>query len=346
MTAQAASWWQRRFDGPLASVLGVAGGYFLTHSGTSDAALDADLDRIAAFGCRWVRADFAWSQVQAGGSGSYDWSLCDRLATKARDRNLAVIGVIAYTPSWARVPPGSDDKHLPVSAAAFGAFAGECAKRYGARSSTASTRGTVRVWEIWNEPNHGPFAKPTPDPVKHFDMLRESYTAIKREDPGAYVVTGGTAPAPQTPPSSYSPVGWYFALHTIGRWTDHVDGVGHHPYAYPFHHTQESSWNAMQQTRSINALVRAQGARKPIWATEIGWRTENTPTGVTEEEQAVRLREYTTWWFRSLRALAGPLIVFQHRDIDTGNYGLLRADGSAKPARQVFVDLCARGITP
>ncbi len=99
-----------------------------------------------------VRLDVSWADVQHDGPGVWDWSGLDRVLAATRARGLDVIGVVAYTPAWARVAGCDDEKCRPASYADFAAFAGAAAARYGA--------GGIGAWEIWNEPNNAAFWMP------------------------------------------------------------------------------------------------------------------------------------------------------------------------------------------
>ena len=78
---------------------------------------------------------------------------------------------------------------------------------------------------------------------------------------------------------------------------------------------------------------------KQIWATEYG----DSTTGVDEQTQAERLRDFIVTW-RTLDG-AGPAFVYTTRDRNTGssdsqdNYGVYRTDWTPKPAADVMRSL-------
>src|SRR5207237_6827124 len=102
------------------------------------------LDQVKAVGASWVRIDLYWSAIQRNGPASYDWRGFDGAVRAARRRGLAVLGVLLFTPRWARAP-GAPARAPPRNPADFGAFAFRAAKHFGARG--------VHAYEIWNEPN-------------------------------------------------------------------------------------------------------------------------------------------------------------------------------------------------
>jgi hypothetical protein len=72
---------------------------------------------------------------------------------------------------------------------------------------------------------------------------------------------------------------------------------------------------------------------KQIWATEEGAPTSDS--GVTDAQQAATITEAYAI-FRS-EPWAGPLFVYTYRDSgDENRFGLLREDGSRKPAWEAF----------
>ncbi|HUF85666.1 MAG TPA: cellulase family glycosylhydrolase, partial [Acidimicrobiia bacterium] len=159
----------------------------------SDAELAARLDGIAATGAGYVRVDVDWAVVQHGGPSSWNWGPIDRVVSAVRARGLEVLGLITYTPPWAR-PAGTPDKNPPNNPADYANFARAAVQRYQPQG--------VRDWEIWNEPNSHWFWSPKPDAARYTALLKQAYAAIKAVDPGATVMTGGTSPAPDAPDGS------------------------------------------------------------------------------------------------------------------------------------------------
>src|SRR5438094_2187119 len=122
---------------------GIAGRFLLDLNPT---ALSNVLDAYVNIGAKWARFDFSWNSIQAAGPNSYDWTATDAVVAAAAARGIRVLGVLAYTPPWAR-PSNctTSEKCAPANAADFGRFAGAAAARYAPLG--------VHAWEIWNEPN-------------------------------------------------------------------------------------------------------------------------------------------------------------------------------------------------
>ena len=332
----------------LAARAGIATGNWVLWE--SDAELAADLDAIARTGARWVRFDVDWNSTQHAGPNAWNWSAIDRFVLAARSRGLWLIGMVAYTPPWARPAGCASLKCLPADPSTYAVFVAEAARRYGPGAARADLRNAIRVWEIWNEPNHRPFAEPAPDPVAYTRLLRAAYPAIKRVDPGATVITGGLAPAPDRPGLSYQPGSFLWAMYEAGA-KGTFDAVGHHPYAYPFNPLNGKEWNAFTQTRDLHAIMRLYGdGAKKVWGTEAGAPTGSSNRAVSEAEQAQWVRDYYRGWTTDFGAFTGPLLWYQHRNAGTdphnveANFGLLRKDHSAKPSYQVFTELMRTGL--
>ena len=289
--------------------------------------LERDLQLMTDLGIDSLRLDFDWSRLE-GTEGQLDWDRTDRIVEAATERRIAIHGLLAYTPSWAR-PPGTSDKHPPTDIEAFARFAAGVTERY--------HEAGVDSWEVWNEPNVADFWEPGADPDTYARLLRATADAIRSVDPDAIVVSGGLAPArdrdgdlaPQT---------------FLRRMFDElepglVDGVAIHPYSYPASPSDRSKdWNVFGQLPAIRDLVAEAGAEAlPIWLTEFGAPTGSADTAVSEGEQANMVRE-------SLRCAArlewiGPLYLYNLRDQPNGdigdaedNFGLFWSDGRPKAA--------------
>lgn len=299
----------------------------------SSAELAQRLDGIAATGATYVRVDVDWSVAQPGPS-TWNWGPIDRVVQAIRTRGLHVLGLITYTPTWAR-PPGTSDKNPPTNPEDFADFAAAAVSRYAPLG--------VREWEIWNEPNSRWFWSPKPNPVAYTDLLIRANSAIKRVDPGATVITGGFSPAPDAADGSMvSPVTFLQGMYAAGA-RGHFDAVGHHPYNYPNMPLKPEpfyNWNAFGGvTPRLHETMVANGdAGKKIWGTEMG---APTVEGMTPEYVAAYLREAFQAW-RSW-SFTGPLFWFSYRDGGTDasnpehNFGLVSSDGTPKqPALSAY----------
>jgi hypothetical protein len=299
----------------------------------SDAALAARLDGIAASGAEYVRVDVDWSVAQPGPT-NWNWGPIDRVVSAIRSRGLKVLGLITYTPTWAR-PPGTPDKNPPNDPADFANFSRAAVQRYQPQG--------VRDWEIWNEPNSHWFWSPKPDVARYTTLLKQAYAAIKAVDPAATVITGGLSPAPDAPDGSMiAPVTFLQRVYSAGG-AGSFDAVGHHPYNYPYMPLKpeaEYNWNAFGGVTPMlhQTMVDHGDGNKKIWGTEMGAPTVN---GSTPAYVAAYVTEAFDAW--QSWSYTGPLFWYSYRDgwqepgeIEA-NFGLVTADGTPKePALSAY----------
>lgn len=131
---------------------------------SSDSDLNRDMDAMAATGAQWIRFDFDWGKLEPS-KGSYNWSRIDRAVNAAQSRGLKVIGMIGYTPDWAR-PAGTTDKTPPTNMDDYANFTRAVVQRYAPKG--------VKHWEVWNEPNIVVFWHPQPNVGQYVAMLKKS----------------------------------------------------------------------------------------------------------------------------------------------------------------------------
>jgi hypothetical protein len=301
--------------------------------------LGRDLDVLGSTRTTWVRFDINWAQIQGGGPSSYNWTAIDRVASGIVARGMKPLGVIVFTPSWAR--PSGTTGHYPPNPAQYAAFAKTAAAHYEALG--------VHAFEVWNEPNITNFWE-TPNVAAYTQVLKAAYPAIKSADPSATVITGGTAPAASNG-TNIAPVDFLKGIYANGG-NGFFDAVGHHPYCWPALPGDAKDWSAWYQMygtpTSLRSLMVANGdGDKKIWGTEFGAPTDG-PTGsfVSEDTQAATLQ--AAWKLWGSYSWAGPLMWYAGRDLGTSTstrenfFGLVRNDWSPKPAFTQLTSLTAR----
>jgi hypothetical protein len=310
------------------------------------AELDRQLRDFAELGVRSVRIDVAWRDVQPDDRNRYSWARLDRVVSRARVYGLQILGVLAYTPAWARPAGCVSDKCAPADPARFGAFARAAATRYAPQG--------IHTWEIWNEQNTTGFWKPTPDATAYARLVAATAPLIRKADPSAVIVSGGMA-AVSTGRGQIGQLDFLDQMLKAGVAAS-VDAIGYHPYTYPFPASYRATWatgtawNKMRDTStSFASIFTRRGVSKPVWITEYGAPTggpgvassgklTNIPAAtdhVTEQWQAVIAAD-------AVRTAAvtpglGAFFWYGYRDFNAGGsnegfYGLRRANGTAKPA--------------
>jgi hypothetical protein len=309
-----------------------AGGSLQTES---VAQMRVDVADDARSGARWLRMDINWAQVQTQPHHHFFWRQINRVVARARLCGLHVLGTIIYAPAWAQASAGPGTR--PPKPRLYARFAAAAARHLKSRG--------VSAFEIWNEPNVQAFWEPGPDPRAYTRMLRLAYTAIKRVDPRATVVSGGLAPAVNGP-GAIDPRRFLRVMYRHGA-KNHFDALGHHPYGWtvlPGTHVRRNAWYQMRGSRpSLRSIMIAHGdGAKKIWGTEFGaptWGPQGSSFVSLDEQARIIERAYRLWagyrW-------AGPLFTYEGRDLgyqgDTNEnfFGLLKFDGTPKPAFSAF----------
>jgi hypothetical protein len=298
-------------------------------------------------GATWDRALFLWQLIQPNGPS--DWAL-DAYVDQAKlgptlTAGVPVVGVIQGTPPWAAtdwhdgasaVPSGLD---LPVDDPrnTFGQFMLHLARAY---------KGRISTWIIWNEPDFlpgesGSWWTWSGTAADFSRLMRTGYRAIKQVDPNATVVFPATT---------------YFADAVHGRElflgrvlqetnTDrdaaangfYFDAVGVNLYC---------SLDALYRVHGVYSSILAQyRLNKPLWLTETNCpvyndRTTPQPASgrITTDEQAAYLIQAV-----ALARAAGYQRIGWYTMVDHDassdifdRWGLLRADGSQRPAFRAF----------
>ena len=320
----------------------------------SDADQTRELDAIAATGAKWTTLDVDWNSIQGDGPQSFRWDRAmDRAVLNMRAHGLTILGVAAYSPPWARGAscPAGELHCLPANPDDYARFMAAAAQRYGSQSANPLLRGSITSWQIWNEPNHQPYAEPKPSLDAYTALLKAAYRSIKFVDPHATVVTGGTAPAPDAADGSdYQPETWLKGLYARGA-KGSFDAVGHHPANYPGNPLEPHPWNAYTNTTKLHDIMTMYGdGAKKVWGTETAAPTGTSSQALTEAKQAEHLRDYYLGWNTQLRGITGPLIWMPLRDAGTDraardeNMGLVHRDYSPKPSYTMFKLAMAAGV--
>jgi len=320
----------------------------LMWSGVSEAEQDRQLDRIADAGAEIARVDVGWSSLEQTAKGSYEQWYLDQLDTvvdKADAHGVKLLITFTDSPCWASSAPeslkqGCDgswwdrgvQRYPPADARDYADALAFLVRRYGDR---------VAGWEVWNEPNLDYFFDSDDPPADYARIVRAAYPAAKAADPSATVIAGSLSEAP---PDFVEKL----FQHGIGG---HFDAFSIHPYsgdASPLDALDGGNVKSSfaRGVPAVRDVLLSHGEDKPIWLTEFGWNTSTirgAPSwmnGVDEQTQALYTEQALTkvreWSYVSVA------IVFELKDEDddagdrNANFGLLRHDGTAKPAFEAF----------
>jgi Tol biopolymer transport system component len=243
-------------------------------------------------GFSWAKGYVNWETVEPE-EGQFRWVDPDNVVKAFGDRELNILLRVHGTPAWAR-PTGSPLSYPPANLDHFETFITALAQRY---------QGRVAAYEIWNEPNlNYEWGNLPPDPARYTEMLKTAYTAIKKVEPQARVITGGLATTGNGSATAYGDLAYLQAMYDAGA-KGYFDALGSHPYGFgqspDQSHPDGLSFDRV--TAQHQVMAANNDADTPIWITEAGWVLqsswdlgEHAPVGVTEAQQAAYLsRAYT-----------------------------------------------------
>jgi hypothetical protein len=193
---------------------------------------------------KMMRAPMSWNIEQPTGDDD-PINNFDGFAEKAQDPNgdgnfndrVKVLGVLAYTPAWARTPGCSGTDCEPRSAQEFATWAGKMAEHY--------KQYGIHDWEIWNEPNNAGFWNSNDtskiNPQLYANLVMKAFDEIRNKDSSARVIIGATSPhADYTPdpdaqamdPRAFIQRLYDEAANQGKNFSSYYTALSHHPYAW------------------------------------------------------------------------------------------------------------------
>lgn len=303
---------------------------------------------IAATGCRAVRINF-----RLDGRPGWDAGLLaqyDAIIQNARDHRLVVLGLIcneAMPVGQSHYNDDPDGDGMNAYVHDFAATALLLVDRY---------KDSVKRWEIWNEP--GAWTNPNwaSDPrnaggtyilpAVYANLLAETYRQLNHEDGrtlltdhGIQLVSGGLFAHDIAGSFStgmdymlkvYNRTAVWDALEAATGRRYPWDCFGYHFYLNPGEPVDTAELGAyLDDVRTKQA---ARGDHSPLLITEFGWTT----AGPSEILQRDNMRD--TYEYLETRPFIAGTYWYQWQDESpTVRYGILRADGTRKPAYDEFV---------
>ena len=342
---------------PLA--LGISFGEDLTRA--TPAEMEHALDDVVALHGTWLRIDLSWTSLQPTSPSSTLWAPVDRVLAAAAQRHLRVLGVLTWTPAWARSPGCEVFTCPPADPAAFARFGAQVVTRY------PTTR--LAAIEVWNEPNIAKFW-PRPDPAAYGRLFAASIAAIHAVRPRTRVLVGGLAAnLNRSGRRGIVEAGPFLRAACSSGRCAHAAGVAFHPYTFPRTAldggTPLTSWQRMRRGApgrpSLRTVMDGIGLHGvPLWVTEYGAPSQRDPQGDSPVDQAGRSNDPGLERLQAdidvtgVRAAAATpqdvlAALFLHTLQDSGvsgtgygHFGLRRDDGTRKPAYAAVAHAFAR----
>lgn len=312
--------------------------------GVSDAQMRQQLDAVTASGARMTRVDVGWASLQQDGPNGYaSWYLSrlDSLVAAADARGIDLLLTFMNTPCWASTAPDSAKQgcagawwdrgvtaYAPADPQAYARALAFLAARYGSK---------VAAWEVWNEPNHPDFWKAPDQAAAYVRLVKAAYPAVKAAAPGATVIAGALSTCDHAFTRRLYDLGikGSFDAFSVHPYSDDVSPLDTRP-------GWDARYSFVRGVPKIRETMLAYGDSRPLWLTESGWTTstvrgsEHWRNGVSEASQALFIRQQAQqvvrWPYVRANITFNLLDVGGDRADRNSNFGLMRADGSSKPA--------------
>ncbi len=213
-----------------------------------ESTLDQLFPLIQKAGIRWVRADFAWREVEPR-EGEFQFERLDKLVKVSKKYHTEILGILWLTPNWAT--RNGDQFSPPDDLQKWRHYVETVMRRY---------KNDVRYWQIWNEPDIKKFW--TAEETDYVRLLKASYGTAKAVDPEIKVVSAGLD----------------------GRGEDYIDrllSLGLNAYCdiIAFHPYANNPQNSLERVQRFLSVLKRHQVEKPLWLTEIGWQTGGWPQG-------------------------------------------------------------------
>jgi hypothetical protein len=289
--------------------------------------------KAAQSGAGWARVPLPWAQIEPSNTipDYYRWppQLDSHLAELSK-RNIKVILIFGFNPSWAATYPGGPVDRADMSELVQ--FMQAAVAYYGAEPFN------IKHWEFYNEPDNGSVVHSEAGHLGYFGRQPEAYVALLRAvygpmkavDPEVQIVFGGIAY------DNWTDTGGPF----IKDFLDRVLQLGGGNYfdVMNFHYFPQfrQGWAAygediIGKARYLQTKLNDYGVSKPLICTEAGIFS-NASDGGSPEEQS---RYVAKLFARSMAARLQTTIwhhLIDDASVSSQKFGLLNVDRSPKPA--------------
>lgn len=271
------------------------------------------INLIKGTGVTWVRTDLWLESLTWDGPHQVDWATPDVVINDLRKAGIKIILVIHTLPKYAGVtnprvgPTTQKQRNIYIS------FVKKAVERY---------KDRVKHWEIWNEPNLTQFwGKPN---IKDYGtLLSQVYPVIKKADPSAVVISGGTGGKGQA--ADIDAMEFLRGLYATQNLKKSCDAVGIHAYA----DMTQPNIGEFFRLPQYRALMDKNGDRaKKLWITEGGAAVKPGNAVATEANQTGMMPQLADAWARTSNR--GPLCWFSLFNND--GCGVVKGDRTTKRA--------------
>ena len=250
---------------------------------------DRDLQLAKDAGFTWIKQRFEWRNIEKTKKDAFEWHEPDRIVDAVNKAGLGMIVRLDNQPAWAR-----RDQIFPKTGPAdniedWKDYIEAVAERY---------KGKIAAYEIWNEPNLArEWGDAKPDARAYTDILKVAYTAIKKQDPNALVISAGLSPTSEISDRAVPDQQYLTEMYAAGaaQYYDmlgvHAPGFKSEPEADPAVVAQNPTLTnndpspvdakrvyAFRHVEDMRALMVQNGdEKKQIAILEMGWTADPRP---------------------------------------------------------------------
>jgi hypothetical protein len=252
--------------------------------------------KVKEAGFGWIRIQLLWKDFERE-PGFYDWPILDTQINAANSAGIKILLSVVKSPDWAA--PGGGLPETQQGLDAFYNLMRVVAGRYA---------GKVQAYEIWNEQNLAGEVGGNVRVAPYFNVLKNGYMGVKKNDVNAIVLFGGLTPTGvKKADVALDDVEYLrqFYAYNNGEGKNYYDVVAAHPGSaanppdtrYPngtgacpqeakdrYGAADGTCWNSspdfyFRRIEEQRAVMEQNGeAAKQIWLTEFGW--DSCPGGL------------------------------------------------------------------
>jgi polysaccharide biosynthesis protein PslG len=310
------------------------------------------LDPALTAGVRWVREEIWWPTVEQN-QGTLDWSGSDSLFLNAAEKGVQILPLVGGIPSWA----GASDKTMPSDPSGFATFVAQVTARYGPGGAFWQAHSSLSQYapvnfEIWNEPWLPSSSDPV-DPARYARLFKAAAIAGRAANPAARFIVAAEW---QYHASDGSWRNWVDDMYAaVPDLNSYFDAYSTHPYGNGSVDNWTPGNGDASEARRLEVVhddfvARGAGDKK-MWVTEMGWSTcsggDNCYSEAEQKQDLARFDELARTSWSSFMAATFYYRLTDLNGSDRTNrelwYGLIRADGSFKPAYDTLRTIAAIG---
>jgi len=285
---------------------------------------------LKSLGTHWVRMFVTWPDVEpARESFAQNWLSAYEQMFNSAPAGTKVLLDVVDSPSWETGSPSQQAP--PANPEDYAAMMGMLARRFA---------GKVAAYEIWNEEDQSSWWTGAPNPAAYAQLLKATYPVVKAADPGATVLVGGLTGNDYPFLEGLYAAGAKGSFDAVAVHTDTACNVLS-PYDFLRGADEKMIPDSFLAYREVHKVMVDNGDEKPIWMTELSWRTTpglctegawagQKPAGVSESDQATFLSQA----YHCLAQDPYVKVALWFPLVDQGlvQSGLIRANGTRKPS--------------